>query len=264
MSLDFSFDCVAKGWRPIFHHVGSCLNHGKSENRTLKGFTLWETKDGSKVVELLLTQNKSTLIDYDCLSIVCESNWVAAKDSEWGYRVTRYANRGEEQLLHRVLFKDDCPEGLTIDHINEDFPESYALDNRKCNIRFTSKNTHNVRKYSSNTSGHTCLIFRKKTGKLTVQVRLNKKTPYTPYYESHDVKSALKCRDMFKVILHKHFKNIDNLTDVTNKVIDLYDNNVDPCDKPERDVIELFKQIKRKGSLDLESKITFLKTLINP
>lgn len=247
------------GWEEVFHHVGGCNNHGSISSRNLKGFTLWKTQDCQFYVELLLTQDRSTLIDYDNLVTVCESNWVAAKDSRWGYRVTRFASVGEEQLLHRVLFKDKCEEGLTIDHINNDFPESYALDNRRCNIRFTLKNTHNVRKYTTNTTGNTGIIFNKNNNKLTVQVTLDKKRPYVPYYKIEDLEDAIVCRDMFKVVLHTHYDYIAIDSLLVRSIIDLYDGVKLPSTKPEKDVMELFKQIRIKSSLDLDSKVGSLR-----
>lgn len=260
LSLDFEFDCKSKGWEAVFHYVGGYCNHGSNFSRNLKGFTVWKTPSGELYAEVLLTQNKSTLIDYDLLDFVCQSNWVAAKDGFWGYRVTRYTPKGEggDQLLHRLLFKEGCNEGLIIDHINNDFPNSYALDNRRCNIRYTFKNTHNVRKYTTNTSGYTGIIPNR-YNKLTVQVTLDKKRPYVPYYGVDALDDALLCRDMFKVVLHTHYDDMEDRESIIKEIIDLYDGKKLPSSKPEKDTLELFRQIHIKDSLDLPSKIDLLR-----
>lgn len=258
MSLDFSFDLISKGWKLCFSFRGDYLNH-KSTTSNTKGYDVWKDLAGNKVVELLLTQGKTTLIDFDNLDRVCESNWCAGKDSNWGFRVIRGSVKGQSQLLHRELHHKH---NLTTDHINEDFPDSYALDNRKINIRYTDKNTHNVRKYKSNKSGHSNILHYKKGDKWVVQVRLDKKSPYAPYYDIDQLQSAITCRNLFKIVLHKHRgHNTDSCQYRKHKelIIRLYDKVAIPTTKPEKDVMELFKQINKKKSLHLREKIDSLR-----
>lgn len=258
MSLDFKFELGKEGWVLV-----NVLYNGYKEHKTTycnkKDIRIWEDLDGNLVAELDLTQGKTTLVDYCDLEDVCKYNWIAAKDGEWGYRAVKASVDGKSQLLHRLLYQQ---ENLIIDHINNAFPNSYALDNRSVNIRHTDKNTHNVRKYKSNSSGHSNIIYCKGRNKLVVQVRLDKKAPYVPYYDKHMLEDALLCRDLFKIVLHEHKGHLlteEDYREHSQLVIDLFEKKVSPTTKPEKDVVELFRQITKKNTLSLEDKIVQIK-----
>ncbi len=256
MSIHFQFNLADIGWVKLKTLVDGFKNHRSSaRTSSCKDINIWLDLDGNKVAELTLTQGKTTLIDYEDLEMVCSSNWSAARDSEWGYRAVT-GNKDGERLLHRKLY---AKEGYLIDHINEEFPDSYALDNREVNIRYTNKNTHNVRKYKSNTTGHPNIIFVKRSNKYIVQVRRNKRAPYCPYYTPDRLQEAIQCRDLFKTVLHDHRGQMmdDKMyEDNCKAVIGVYDGILKDDSKPFRDLKVLFDQIKTKKSLDLAAKIS--------
>lgn len=260
MSLDFKFDIEKEGWLLIETIKGGYKAHRTTTGRwnNTKNINIWKDLDGNKVAELDLTQGKTTLIDYLYLDEVCKYNWSAARDGDWGYRVVAWNKTlGKNVLLHKHLFDNDNELDLA-DHINVCFPDSYTLDNRKCNVRNTQNNTHNVRKYKSNTSGHPNIIFNRRLQKYTVQVTVNQKRPYSPYYHKDELEEALLCRDIFKVLLHNHKGHLitdENYISYCKYILLVYDKDTVPESRIKSDVLELFRQIKLKGTFDLKGKI---------
>tara|TARA_R110000851_G_scaffold77313_2_gene169909 strand:+ start:2008 stop:2790 length:783 start_codon:yes stop_codon:yes gene_type:complete len=257
MSLDFSFGLGSLGWSLVETLEGGYGNHKSTKGRwnNTKDIFVWKDMEGNLVAELVLTQGVSTIVDYDKLEKICKYNWCAARDAHWGYRVMAHTHSNSRVLLHQFLFGSEVG---TVDHINTSFPNSYALDNRKNNIRITDKNTHNVRTYKSNTSGYPNIIITK-SGKYNVQVTVNQKRPYTPYYEMSELPAAILCRDLFKVVLHKHKgHNITEEEYIAHKklILTLYDKTKIAQTKTEFNILELFKQIKLKGTLDLKERLS--------
>ncbi len=260
MSTSFKFNLEKEGWVVVQYHEDGYGNHRTSKGRwsNQKYVTVWETLSGELVAELGLTQGFSCLIDLDDLENVCQHNWVAAKDGGWGIRVGCHNKETKKfTLLHKFLYDKSCMKNQVVDHINEQFTDSYALDNRKVNIRFTDKNTHNVRKYKSNTTGEPNIIVNKR-GKLNVQVTLNEIRYHCPYYDSGEIISAIYCRDLFKIVLHKHKgHNISdtNFIKYSKDVLDVYEGIAKPS-KTTNNLKILFNKIRKIGGFDLDAKIS--------
>lgn len=262
MSLNFSFNCEQKRWKLLDVFEDGYLNHvtnkGRWNNR--KDILVWQTDVGDRVAELILTQGYSCIIDYDQLDKVCEFSWSAAKDGDWGIRVIAYCKRTKKCiLLHKMLYDTEVPAGYIIDHINTDFPEAYALDNRRCNIRFTKKNTHNVRKYKNNTSGEPNIIINK-YGKYNVQVTLDQKRLHCPYYEPWELNDAKICRDVFRILLHdytaRQFSDVD-LNKYSNIIIQIVDGTFQEG-KLNRNVNILLRKLEK---YDLNKYLTTLQEI---
>ncbi|AHK11211.1 homing endonuclease HNH [Shewanella sp. phage 1/4] len=261
MSLKFKFDLGKEGWSLIDTLKGGYKEHRTTTGRwnSNKDIKIWGDLDGNKVAELDLTQGKTTLIDCCDLDVVCKHNWSAAKDGEWGYRVVAWDRElSKNILLHKYLF-DNGNKVDVVDHINVCFPNSYTLDNRRCNIRNTPNNTHNVRKYKSNTTGYPNIIFNIRSQKYNVQVTVKQKRPYCPYYPQEELEAAILCRDTFKVLLHNHKGHLVTEEDYIiycKYLLSVYDGMSVPESRLKNDVLELFRKIKLKDTFDLENKIT--------
>jgi hypothetical protein len=261
MSLGFNFSLEEEGWVLVDTIKGGYGAHKTTTGRwnNNKNIKVWEDLDGNKVAELDLTQGKTTLVDYIDLGKVCKYNWSAAIDGVWGYRVLAWdKDLSKTILLHKFLFDNEDKSEL-VDHINANFPDSYALDNRRCNIRNTPNNTHNVRKYKSNTTGHPNIILNARSQKYNVQVTVGQKRPYCPYYPQGELEDAILCRDTFKVLLHNHKGHLvteDGYISHCRYILSVYDKYPVPDSRLKNDVLELFRQIKRKDIFDLEDKIS--------
>lgn len=100
-----------------------------------------------KTKKLKLMTGEYTLLDY--------SDWLLFNKQKWTNRANGYAGRvyykNNKQytiLLHREIMK--ATKKQIVDHINRN-----TLDNRKCNLRFTTKslNAANCKTHKHNTSG---------------------------------------------------------------------------------------------------------------
>lgn len=84
--------------------------------------------------------------------------------------------------LHRLIM--DCPNNLSVDHINHN-----TLDNRKCNLRICtqSENSRNTRKQTRNkTSIYKGVYFDKKLNKFRVQIMLYYKHIHIGLFDTQD------------------------------------------------------------------------------
>ncbi len=114
-------------------------------NNHRKPLQLYHRDNGEGVGLMFLTQGQYTLIDWSNLHQITEYNWYAKSCGKYGYAVVTDVNyknlngkRSKDTMfLHQLLtntFKSD----KVCDHINIDFPESFELDNRVCNLRVTT------------------------------------------------------------------------------------------------------------------------------
>lgn len=85
---------------------------------------------------ITLTQGRCALVDDDVFEHVGHLRW--SVNHGYPARTVVRGGRPVTEYLHRVVLNE--PEGLQVDHINED-----KLDNRRCNLRAVtqSQNIHN-------------------------------------------------------------------------------------------------------------------------
>ena len=90
---------------------------------------------------------------------------------------------GKYYVLHRLafLYMTGAMPDAEVDHINRD-----RSDNRWSNLRAASKsqNLRNAGAYKTNKSGYRGVSLKKKTGKWTAQISLDKKLHHLGYYET--------------------------------------------------------------------------------
>lgn len=110
-------------------------------------------------------------------------------------RIHRYVtiqkcNNGKRKffLLHRFI--TNCPNDMVVDHINHN-----TLDNRKCNLRITTKrgNSENI---LTNKSGITGVRYYNRTNKWVAYIWHNKKNHTIGYYKT--AREAQIARDNYK------------------------------------------------------------------
>lgn len=86
--------------------------------------------------------------------------------------------------IHRWII--NCPEGLTVDHINHN-----PLDNRRCNLRICTQFENNKNK-KSNTSGHVGVYFYKQAKKWRAYITYKRKMISLGLFEN--IEDAIKAR----------------------------------------------------------------------
>ena len=110
-----------------------------------------------------------------------EDKWLLEKYS-WSLDSHGYAQSRSNRkcgLLHKFILP--AKDGFIIDHINRN-----PLDNRRCNLRYATKQQNNfnssIRK--DNTSGYRGVIWNKQVKKWHVQIAHNKKRIYLGCFNS--------------------------------------------------------------------------------
>lgn len=92
--------------------------------------------------------------------------------------------------LHRYLFDNKIPQGMVVDHKNND-----KLDNRRKNLRICTRRTNscNCKISKANKSGKTGVYFDKKSKKWRAQVTIFSKTKYIGAF--YDLEEAIEARN---------------------------------------------------------------------
>jgi len=148
--------------------------------------------DGDKMICVMeLTKGQSTIFDYEDIDIVTKYNWYAKACGKYGFTVCSDTNiskvNGKKTkdtlFLHQLLtgtFKTET----VCDHLNFDFPDSFELDNRRCNLKVTNKsvNQKNRRLSSNNTSGFSGVVYSKKDVGYFGRVHHKDKLVYAPLF----------------------------------------------------------------------------------
>lgn len=115
-------------------------------------------------------------------ALVDSDDWPKVKDFRWyqaaiGYVVSAAGpgRRAPKQYLHRFLTRLETGDGLEVDHINRN-----RLDNRRCNLRVTTRrqNAQNVPGYHNAAvkwSEHRGVAWHKQAGKWEAYGTLDRK-----------------------------------------------------------------------------------------
>lgn len=138
---------------------------------------------------ILLTQDKSTIIDDIDYELVSRYKWYWVKKnrSKYGYaQRTIRTKTGKLHIdLHRFLI--DAKKGQIVDHIN-----GISLDNRRENLRFVTpkQNAQNSMRPVTNKSGYKGVSWHKGARKWRVTIKPNQKQINLGFYT--DLKEAAK------------------------------------------------------------------------
>jgi len=114
--------------------------------------------------------------------LVSLTNVEKIESHKWRLHISGYActNIGTKVvLMHRLIL--DAPTEMLVDHRNHN-----SLDNRDDNLRLctSSQNQMNKCLATTNTSGKTGVSYNQRTKKWTAQLRKDKKSVFSGYYET--------------------------------------------------------------------------------
>lgn len=120
----------------------------------------------------------------------------------WYFNQNGYARSSEGEYFHRLVM--DVPDGYIVDHINGD-----RLDNRKCNLRICkpADNSHNMKMFSTNSSGHTG-VYKTKNGKYGAVIVFNYNSIRLGVFD--DYESACDAYDEAKKKYHRVEGGVQN------------------------------------------------------
>lgn len=146
--------------------------------------------------EVPLTQGKSALVDDQDYPAVSKHKW-------WLGPRGRYACR---QVGRRTIYMHcdilDKPDGMEIDHINND-----TLDNRRENLRICDHKTNraNSKLSSNNTSGYKGVVYSKRYGNWSAKLKINGKAVHLGTFDSPE--SAAKAYDNYALKVWGEYAN---------------------------------------------------------
>lgn len=138
-----------------------------------------DRRDGSVIETIISIEHLRKVQEFPC-------KWVA----QWNRYTKSFYVQGNNPMdgrghttvrLHRFLM--DCPDDLTVDHINRD-----TLDNTITNLRNVTRamNSQNITKRVDNKSGFLGVCWNKSSKKWYVQVTVNKKRKYIGRFDDID------------------------------------------------------------------------------
>ena len=169
----------------VWHEVKRGNTKGTVKGELRRRRNRFQVSNG--VVTVLLNSDKHFICDEDALELV--------KRYTWYFNQNGYARSSEGEYFHRLVM--DVPDGYIVDHINGD-----RLDNRKCNLRICkpADNSHNMKMFSTNSSGHTG-VYKTRNGKYEAVIVSN----YNPIRLGvfGDYESACDAYDEAKKKYHK-------------------------------------------------------------
>lgn len=156
--------------------------------------------------EILLTQNKTALVDDEDFEYLNRWRWYADK----GYK-TFYAYRFEYPFGNgerRKIYMHKCILNST-NNIKTDHKDGNGLNNQKLNLRLAthSQNISNSRLHSNNTSGYIGVYYSKTEDKFRGEVRLNGKRLLTKRFNLPQ--EAALSRDKLAIKLQGEFANLN-------------------------------------------------------
>lgn len=180
-------ECSSKS-RGVFTALWSEVKRGKVKG-TLRGESRIKRNDykiRGEVLTVYFNSGQSFVCDASDLDIVQNHTWYLNKNG--------YARSSDGQYFHRQII--DIPEGYIVDHINGN-----KLDNRKCNLRLCRHidNSHNMKNFSTNTSGHTG-VYKQKNGRYTSTIVVNYNKIHLGVFDSFE--EACEAYDLAKTKYH--------------------------------------------------------------
>ena len=154
---------------------------------------------------------KAIPLTQDMVAVVDDEDFVELSKYKWQFNQLGYAirtdwNNGSPKAvyMHRQLLGD--PDGLIVDHINQD-----KLDNRKINLR-TCKHRENLQnrgKQANNTTGYSGVIYRKDKGKYYSTLTSGGKTYRLGYFKcKHD---AARMYNFWAADIHGEFACLNKI-----------------------------------------------------
>ena len=120
---------------------------------------------------ILLTKNgmtKKVLFDIEDIEKVKQFKWhlhYNKKNERYDACTNTYIENGKRKYITLSRFLTNCPDDLTVDHINRN-----TLDNRRCNLRNVTIFVNNLNK-SNNTSGCVGVTWNKNRQKWQVTIK---------------------------------------------------------------------------------------------
>lgn len=130
------------------------------------------------MAEVYLSSGNMALIDDEDLSKVVDHHWYEANG--YAMRMATKADGKRKSIpMHRIILP--CATGMVIDHINRN-----RLDNRKCNLRVTSRknNSINRKRIEGASSPYRGVIWRPHAKKWKSYIKTDKKQHHLGYFES--------------------------------------------------------------------------------
>lgn len=173
--------------------IKECIRTDTRHLEYLKGeyFKFWceKGKREGRIEIILISSGKFTIVDKEDLEKTKEYNWYY--DGKYAASMTKGRTA---TFLHRLI--NQTPQGFDTDHINQN-----KLDNRKCNLRTTTRtmNMLNTPLPKHNTSGEKGVYYNKNMGSINKwysQITISGKTYNLGSYAT--IKEAKEARDMFK------------------------------------------------------------------
>jgi hypothetical protein len=104
---------------------------------------------GENMKEISLSRGQVALVDDVDYDFVNQWKWYASPSKNGRWYAVRMPTHCKMEKMHRLIM--NCPDGMTVDHINGD-----GLDNRRSNLRVCTEaeNNRNRGKNINNTSGY--------------------------------------------------------------------------------------------------------------
>jgi len=120
-------------------------------------------------------------IDKDDIELVKKYTWCCDGRNNWKYAITKKLINGKyvKIYLHRLIM--NCPNNMTVDHINHN-----GLDNRKTNLRVCpiGKNVLNQRKRKNTSSKYKGVSWDKKLKKWESYIKNISKKEHLGYFNN--------------------------------------------------------------------------------
>lgn len=160
--------------------------------------------------EILLTKNKSALVDAENFSFLNQFKWSARLCADRYYAITAQSIGGKvvAEYMHRMIMNP--PVGMVVDHINGN-----TLDNRKKNLRICT-HAENGRNRNINKGrqfkGVIELILKKST-KFKAQIFYEGKVLYIGQFETAEMAAKAydaKARELFGEFAKLNFPEKQN------------------------------------------------------
>jgi hypothetical protein len=167
----------------VLPSCGCYLKEKAAENGKLN--KKYNKYDLSNIYGIGYTTNtkKTFIFDLSDYELIKEYAWA---ENDQGYIVTKIEDKSIR--IHRLI--TDCPNSMSVDHINGD-----TLDNRKINLRMCENkdNVKNSRISKNNTTGYKGVTYDKNRGKYIAQIMIDRKHIALGRYDSPELAYIAYC-----------------------------------------------------------------------